>query len=377
MLFRLELKKILLSPMLIVFLALCLGFNLLIAIPGAYDEYASFVAGASKTAGYKLGAQFEEKIRKLEADEMRDYLAEDTAGKTDVFDGYDTAYIADAYIRRLNLSGYAAEAMRGKYAALQNAADDKAFTDESLTVYFASSTPDKHFGLHGITMRVLIAQCGILAALVMLLSLGYEHMSRTSLTVYAAKTGRNILRHKMLASISAALIAFAVLIGLTLLAYFQINDYGNIWKSSVSSIYNVIDDLLVGASRPFLTWQSYTVLTYLLAVLCIAAFLTVCFSFMAFVIGVWVKNSYVGFLLFLITNAGCLVIAIMFGARLPAYLSMLTPAWLWLKQPLWFTDGGADILWKNFEILGVCASLILLAGLCVFSAKMFKKRDII
>ena len=378
MLLRLELKKILLSPMLLVFLALCFSFNLLIVIPGTYYfDYADYVADASRTTGYRLGAEFDGKILDLEPGEHRDWLREETYGAKDVFDGYDTAYIAEAYISKLRLSGYIADAMRDKYAALQSAVDDKDFADESLTLYFAGATSDKHFGLHGITLRFLIVQCGILAALIMLLSLGYEHSSRTALTVYATKTGRNIQCHKMLASLSAGMMAFAVLMGLTLAAYFAFNDYGNIWGSSVSSIYNVIDDLLAGGSRPFVTWHSYTVLTYLFAVLGAAALLNVCFGLIAFIIGTWMKNSYIGFFLFLIINAGCIVTVFAFSGKLPAYLSMLTPAWLWLKQPFWFTDGGADILWKNFEILGVCASLILLGGLCVFSAKMFKKRDIV
>ncbi|MCL2084681.1 MAG: hypothetical protein FWH06_05440 [Oscillospiraceae bacterium] len=375
--FRLELKKILRSPMLFVFLALCFGFNLLLVIPRTYYfDYADYVADASRTTGYRLGAEFDENLLDLEPGELRDWLREETYGAADVFDGYDTAYIADAYIERLNLSGYKAEMMRGKYAALQAAVNDKASTDESLTLYFASATSDKHFGLHGITLRFLIAQCGILAALIMLLSLGYEHSSRTAHTVYATKTGRHIQRHKMLASLSAGMMAFAVLMGLTLAAYFALNDYGNTWGSSVSSGFNYINDMLAGV-RPFVTWQRYTVLTYLLAVLVIAALLTVCFGTIAFVIGTWMKNSYIGFLVFLIINAGCLVFAFAFAGRLPAYLSMLSPAWLWIKQPYWFTDGGADILWKNFEVLGVCASLVLLAGLCLFSAKMFRKRDIV
>ena len=363
--------------MLLVFVVLCFGFNLIIVISGAYYfDYSDYVADASKTTGYRLGTEFDEKIAELIPGETRDYFEADTVGKTDIFDGYDTAYIAEAYIGKLGFSGYIAEALRNKYAALQNAVDDKAAADESLTLYFANATSDKHFELHGVILRFLFAQCGILAALVMLLSLGYEHSSRTTHTVYATKTGRSIQRYKMVASLSVGMMAFAVLTGLTLAAYFAFNDYGNIWSSSVSSIYNVIDDLLAG-SRPFITWQSYTVLTYLLAVLGIAALLTVCFGLVAFIIGTWMKNSYIGYLVFLIINAGCIVAAVALSGKLPAYFFMLTPTWLWLKQPYWFTDGGADILWKNFEILGVCASLALLAGLCLFSARMFRKRDIV
>jgi hypothetical protein len=134
-------------------------------------------------------------------------------------------------------------------------------------------------------------------------------------------------------------------------------------------------DYIVGGRRPFVTWQSFTVLTYLLASLGICALLTLCFGLMAFAVGLWVKNSYIGFFVFIIINAGCIVLALVFSGLLQNFL-MLSPVWLWLKQGYWFSDGGPDILWKNFETLGALASLLILAGLCAVSAVTFRKRDI-
>jgi ABC-type transport system involved in multi-copper enzyme maturation permease subunit len=369
-----ELKKLLFSPMLIVFLALCIGFNFM-TIGGAYYEYSDYVAEASRTTGYNLGAAFDEKLAGIEPGEMRDWLMDDTAGITDVFDGYDTAYIADAYIKKLGLTGYAANAIRDKYAGLQKSIDAKAEIGESMTLYFASATTDKHDDLYYNTMLFLILQCGLIAALIMLLSIGYEHHNRTSHIVYATKTGRKVMRYKLFASLTAGIIAFALLTVMTLAVYFAVNDYGNIWGSSVSSAFHVIDDMLAGGNRPFATWQSYTVLTYLLASLGVSALLTVCFGLMAYVIGMWLENSYIGFLIFMIINAGCIVFAIVIQG-LPKYFAVLSPVWLWLKRCLWFTDGGPDILWKNFETAGVFASLIIFAGLGAFSAIIFRKRDI-
>jgi hypothetical protein len=370
-----ELKKLLYSPMLILFLALCLGFNVIISISGVYYDYSDYVAEASRTTGYNLGAAFDEKLAGLEPGEMRGWLMEDTFGVTDIFDGYDTAYIADAYIRRLGLTGYAASAIRSKYDELQKSVDRKDASDESMTLYFASATGHKHEDLYRNTMLFLILECGLIAALIMLLSLGYEHHNCTAHIVYATKTGRKIIIHKLFAGLAAGLAVFAVLTGLTLAAYFAVNDYGNIWGSSVSSGFHLIDDMLAGGLRPFVTWQSYTVLTYLMAALGVSALLTLCFGLMAFVIGMWLKNSYIGFLVFLIINAGCIVFAIVVSG-FPKYIAVLSPVWLWLKRIFWFTDGGADILWKNFETLGVGVSFIVLAVLCALSAVMFGKRDI-
>ena len=372
--FKYEIKKLLFSPALLIFIVLCLGFNIIISSSGWFYDYPDYIAEASKTTGYKLGAEFDEKLAGLEPDEFRALLAEETAGVTDIFDDYNSAYIAEAYINRLGLMGYAADAMRNKYAQFQKAVDKKAETDESLSLYFAGATTYMHKNLHSETMSVLLLECGLLSALIMLLSIGYEQHNRTSHIVYATKTGRKIMSYKLFASLTAGLTAFAVLTVLTLAVYFVFNDYGNVWGSSVSNVFHYILDIFAG-KRPFITWQSYTAATYLLAALGITALLTVCFGLMAFVIGMWVKNSYVGFLLFVIVNAGCVVFSFV-ASGLPQFFAVLTPVWLWLKRGIWFTDGGADILWKSFETLGGFASLLMLAGLCAISAITFRKRDI-
>ena len=371
--FKQEFKKLRASPILIVFLALCFGFNLIIM--SGYNSYPDYVAEASRTAGYKLGAEFDEKVAELEPSEFRDWLAESTTGKTDIFDDYETTYIADAYIKQLGLTGYAADATRTKYEQLQKSVDTKAETDESLTLYFADATEDMHRNLHGNTMKYLLLECALLAALIMLLSVGYEHHNRTSHVVYATKTGRNIMRYKMFASLTAGLAAFVVLNAPTLAFYFLVNDYGGILDSSVSSVFHYFMDYIVGGQRPFVTWQSFTVLTYLLASLGICALLTLCFGLLAFAVGLWVKNSYIGFFVFIIINAGCVVLALVILGLLQNFL-MLSPVWLWLKQGYWFSDGGPDILWKNFETFGALASLLILAVLCAVSAVTFRKRNI-
>jgi hypothetical protein len=182
--------------------------------------------------------------------------------------------------------------------------------------------------------------------------------------------------HKLFAAIAAGLAAYAVLTVLTLGSYFVLNDYGATWQSSISSGFNYVTDVLAG-TRPFVTWHSFTVLTYLLAVIGVAAMVTLCFTLMAFCIGVWLKNSYSGFFIFLIFNGAVVALSTALPMTwLIKHALVLAPIWLWLKESLWFTDGGLDILWQNFEILGVSASLLLLTGLCVFSAFMFKRRDI-
>jgi hypothetical protein len=58
------------------------------------------------------------------------------------------------------------------------------------------------------------------------------------------------------------------------------------------------------------------------------------------------------------------------------YLFVLTPLQLWSKTTLWFTDGLMDVLFKNFELLGVCLSLGVTVGVLVVGMVRFGRRDL-
>ena len=382
-----ELKKLIKTPALLLFLVFCIGFNLLLIISGAYYDYSDYIAEVSKTTGYVLGAGFDEKLAGLGAEgfrnhiqeeEFKDYLQADTSGVEDVFDGYETYHIAEKYIGLSDLTGWKADALRDKYEKLQGAVDKKAASDESLTLYFAGYTYNKHkelFGFGGMINR-LVVECGLIAALTMLLSLGYENNNHTSHIVFATKTGRKIIYHKLFASVTAGLLAYVVLSLITLTVYFVVNDYGNIWDSSVSSVFNYIIDVDLSC-RPFVTWHSFSVLTYLFAVLGITALLSICFALIAFCIGTWFRNSYLGFLVFLLINASLITLILLLpGNSTMSFIIMLTPVLMWLQQAVWFTDGQINALWANFEIINTCISLVFLAGLCAFSVWAFRRRDL-
>jgi len=65
------------------------------------------------------------------------------------------------------------------------------------------------------------------------------------------------------------------------------------------------------------------------------------------------------------------------GNTYAMFVFTLTPVWLLLKQPLWFTDGGMDVLWQHFETTGVCLSLTLLLLFAVIAFHKFRKKDIL
>ena len=380
----LELRKLLSSAALWGFLAACLLLNLFV-ISSSRDEYADHVAAVSNVTGVKLGSSFHDRLSRVTADGGRedihlDRLRLETDGVTDVFEGYEIGYVGERYIAAAGATGYFAKAMRDKYAALQKVVEEKARQDESLSLYFAGSTYARHRMLFNTLMGWLLVEGALMAALAALLSAGYEQICRTGDVVYSTRAGRLIMRPKLAASVTAGLAAYAFLSLLTLAVWFGVNEYGEVWRSNVSSLFNYRMDWIAGM-RPFVTWHSFSVLAYLLAVLAAGAGLMLCFALMAFGIGVWLKNSYIAFLLFIAANAAMVAVPGLIPQTWMAglavrYLSMLSPVWLWLKRSLWFTDGDVDILWAHFELIGLCASLAALAVFCLLAEIRFRKRNL-
>jgi hypothetical protein len=383
-LYWLELKKLLSSVGIWGFIAVCLLFNIYLVTSNSGDQYADFVDAAANETGYILGQSYNEKLLQFTASsEQAEYweqLKAHTHDVTDVFDGYETKDIGERYIAAGGATGSFAETMRDKYSALQKVVDDKAANDESLTLYFAAATHNRHQQLFNGLTGWLLVEGALISTLLVLLSVGYENTNRTEGIVYSTKKGRGILLSKMMSSLSAGLGAYALLALFTFLIYFRLNEYGSIWGSNVSSVFNYRFDVITGI-RPFVTWHSFNVLTYFWAMLGMSAGVILCFSLMASSIGVLIRNNYIGFLVFLAANAIFVALPSLIPNALTAdlyakYYSMLSPVWLWLKHSIWFTDGDIDILWPHFETLGLCVSLLVLTAICVIATIYFRKRDL-
>ena len=380
-----EIKKLLSTVAVLGFVGICLIFNILLAINFSGDKYADFVGIISNDTGHILSSNFYEKLSHLREDneemELLEQLKFDTDNVTDVFDHYDITKVGESYIAATGETGRIAESMREKYSELQKVVDKKGENNESLTLYFASATHYRHQQLFNHLIGWLLNQGILITVLLVFLSLGYERTQRTEGIVYSSKKGRKVLLTKFGASISVGLGAFLLLCFFTLLIYFALNKYGAIWSSNVSSIFNYRFDYIAGY-RPFVTWHSFSVMTYLAAMIGLSTILILCFSLMALGIAIFIRNQYIGFLVFLIINVTFVILPMQIPQTWTVwlyarYFSMLTPVWLWLKHSIWFTDGDVDILWRNFETLGVAVSLFVLVLFCMIAKIYFRKRDLI
>jgi hypothetical protein len=376
--FKHELKKIITTPVLIGFVLCCLLLNIALA-SGFPSDYANYIANVSHQTGYVLGAGFDERAANLDDGLYASGLRRETKGMTNVFDGYTTGYIADAYVHTFSLSGMTEWLMRDKYERLQYVVDDLHESGAGMTLYFAGATHDRHTQLFRMVMVVLLWQGILLGALITLFSLGYEHHAKTDAVAYATKTGRRITHAKLAASLVASLAVYTLIATVTLGVYLTLNPFGGTWGSSVSSGFNFVRDLLVGGARPFITWHGFTIGGYLLAVLGISLALVLCFALMGYIAGLWIQNSYIGFLVAALVNFAIFTLnpGNFLGMDFfPNYIFTSMPIWLVLDQGWWFTDGGTSHLWQHFETIGALASLLLLAVFGYISWQYFKRRNL-
>jgi hypothetical protein len=357
MVYRYELKKLLFAPVLLGFAALCLAANgvFVFASHGVYRTYFAAaaelradLAGASGAAG-----------------------GNDVA---DIFDNFDTNWISERYIARRGLSGAYAENVRAKYRQLQAAVDEKGANDVGLSPYFGIGTADLHALLFKYLFGAIAVESGLIALFAALLSLGRENLCGTEGVICASATGRTILLRKLFAALTAAAAFFAVLLGATLALYFLRFDYSAVWNDNVSSLYNhAVDDYF----KPLITWSDFSVGRLALAYAGMTAGLAFCFALLGFAVGAFIRGGYGAVLASVGLCAAMFVAEPLFpcgGALRNA--ANLTPVQLIVNIGGWFTDGDADLLWRDFERLGLALSLLLLAAASAASAFYFKRRDL-
>ncbi|MDR2770526.1 MAG: ABC transporter permease subunit [Clostridiales Family XIII bacterium] len=374
MVYRCELKKLLFDPVLLGFAALCLLVNAVL-VCASYGVYrAHFAAAAELRAGF---AEASGAAAGAYAVDTAGAAASGAAGGEsvdDIFDNFDTNWISERYIARHGLSGAYAENVREKYRLLQAAVDEKGLNDAGLSPYFGYGTADLHALLFKYLFGALAVESGLIALFAALLSLGYENLRGTEGIVCASATGRGILLRKLFAALTAAAAFFAVLLGATLALYFLRFDYSAVWNDNVSSLYNhAVDDYF----KPLITWSDFSVGRLVRACAGMTAGLVLCFALLGFAVGAFIRSGYGAVLASVGLCAAMFVAEPLFpcGGVLRG-LANLTPVQLLVNIGDWFTDGFADILWRDFERRGLALSASLLAAASAAAALYFKRRDL-
>lgn len=261
-----EWRKLLTLPALWGFLALCLVFNglLMANAPGDRQTFGE-ISATARALGQRVDQDFVEGLAQRPATSVQEALSQVTGEMTNIYADYDLSGLVTRYQQLLSASPTASAWMTAKYQALEQRVDHLAQTGAAMDLYAGPMTHDSHQFLFGTLMRAMVGEGAVLGMLAALYLLGYEKVHRTEGMVYTTSTGRNMLRGKIVAAVTAGMALYLLLTGLTLGIYFVQWDYSGLWSASVSSQFNFLTDMMV--RRPFLTWADFTVAQYLVACL--------------------------------------------------------------------------------------------------------------
>lgn len=376
-----ELKKLTCMQMLWVFVAICLVLNVGIVLGYRYKivdySFFSYVEDTASITGNVLGNEFSEKLSSMPDSEDKSRLIYETENPTPIYKDYAAASLAEAYIGVYGISGIGVDLLTAKYERLQSVVDQLDREGAELSLYAADTTAEMHNLLFEVVLRAILTEACLLAALMMLYLCTYERQSRTVSTIYSTKIGRGIFRYKVIAGLMISVLCFAAIACVTLLVYFSVFDYTQLWNSSVSSGFNYISDNI--GTKPFMTWLPFTVIEYLWAMLGLGLGLTLVFAMMGACIGFLSRNGYIGTLLFFLLALAMMTAPYLFaetGIWGGYFLFEFSPVCLWYSSPWWLTDMGNVSLIPFHETVGIISNIVLWGILLFLSYQYIKRKDV-
>ena len=238
-LFKWELKKIFSTPMVWIFIALCIGFNCILVLSGRYNQdYVSYVAEVTNAIGGQMGEVFDDDLDGLPDEEYKEILVALTLRAEDDLEGYSARELAEYYIRNFHITGISAELLEHKFELLQESINNLADSDASLSLAAGRMTQEIYENLFGTVCQFIVAEGMILSVLLTLYSSGYEELQRTASVVYTSRTGRRVQKSKLAAGVIASFASYAVIAILSVFIFTLAWQLGPIWNASISHIRN-------------------------------------------------------------------------------------------------------------------------------------------
>jgi len=175
-----------------------------------------------------------------------------------------------------------------------------------------------------------------------------------------------------LAALSATGMVTAFLLLATFGTYFLTVDYSRLWHLPISTGFMIEPD-----GNPFISWWDLSFIQYFWLGILLIFVLQVLFTLITFVLSLWMKNSYVVFIVFAILfGLGLLVPGEMPKDSVLSLYTTFNPSSLVLGSKKWWMESGAFTTFKYYEMItaGVWMAGFILAGW--FSMKKFHTRNL-
>ncbi|MGG5461293.1 hypothetical protein [Clostridium sp. B9] len=283
----------------------------------------------------------------------------------------DVNKLADKAISMYGLEGKAAEFTRENYREFDVRLKELIRNGEHKNLYFWGLNYRTQNLLFGDVIGSSIIEIMIIIVLGVSFLINYERENKTLGLVTASKRGRRLLGDKLQVSLVFSVLVTAVILGVTLITYFNVFDYSEVWNVPISSAFNV------GMSGPFLSWYNLTIREYLMLSVGVVFAIGILSAGLTFVLCSLLKSSYKSFFAFFILFGAFFMSPGLFPsdsifaiwANFNMFVLSLNPEW-------WFMDAGVFIGTKHYVDITLVSNFIVVVLLIVFSMKLFKRENI-
>ncbi|WP_341278595.1 ABC transporter permease subunit [Paenibacillus sp. FSL H8-0537] len=422
---RYELRKALLSPVLLALLGLFIAFNLLLIVQQLHKRPDMTVLNAmAEQFGVQITDQMQAKLERYDQQQLAEMnaLTKERAGKIYaqaddffIYDNFnevvyeqpglfleqeiarfhrlslvqhyaarmqsideayaklDTSQLAKGQIQLHGLSGQAAEVLKERYAGLDTRLQQLEASGEHKHLFFDGQVYGTHSMLFKSLFRTLLFELMIIAVLLSVFLSKNEFEQHTHLLFYSSKHGRKLQTDKLLAALASTAVFTTIVVGITLSVYFLTFSYKGLWEVPISSFFTWEPGMIF----PFLTWRNLTFGEYFGCAVALMYGLQLIFAALAFVLGSFIRSSYLVYGSFAVLFGSLLLL----GRVVPASSELLfyasfTPFHLMLNPHIWFTAGGAFNMIRDWEWMTAGGWAVVLTVLCYTCLKQFKRQNI-
>lgn len=269
------------------------------------------------------------------------------------------------------LSGQAAETVRKQYNKLAVRFEQLKDNGEHKNLFFIGKAYRMHTFLFGTLFRSSIIEIGILVVLITGYLLSYEFENRTQLMAYSTKRGRKLDRDKLFTAILLSIGITTIILGVSLAVYFAVFDYSGLWRVPISSGFNWEYGL------PYISWWKMSLVKYLICCIVLVYLCEIIFTFIAYGISCFIRNSYM--VCFIFTVLGGLAFVV--PSLMPSYsngifTAQFTPFVLCGYSREWFMEKGPMTPFKYYELITVVVWSVIVTIMYSICNGRFKRQNI-
>ncbi|MCM3126838.1 hypothetical protein ACFQ3J_04105 [Paenibacillus provencensis] len=339
----------------------------------SYETAASFFeqANLTKYVYNQPGLYDDEELQMFHQARLIEHYYTKSQTADTVYKQLDVQAYAEGAMELYGVSGSPAEYIRTQFAALGERLVELIDNEEHKQLFFDGGMYRMHSTLFETLFGGIAIELMVFAVLITGMICKYETEQRSEHVVYSTRRGRKLMRDKLAASLTGSFISGVLLITASLGVYFIMADYSGLWNVSMSSIF--VSD----KNFPYIPWWDLSFLQYLLLVILIFVIAQLMFSSLAFIISIFVRNSYFVFAVF----ALCLGIIVGWRSFIPSdhfliLASVFNPFHMILEAQYMFMGQSIFRTYKWYELITLMSWTILLAFGVLLSMLKFRKQGL-